>query len=104
MKKNLRIILIIVSVIILIWAIYVLIDCIRLKKSSIYTYPIIKISETYNVNNTVKYTGIGYTVSYTAEKEQKVSLPDSVAIGYGKITAEFRIFGKILVWSYEYNR
>ena len=101
MKKTLVNILIVIAVIILLWIIFVTIDCVRLRNSNEYTYPIIKIAETRLTDGTAQYTGLGYTVSYRTEKEYDFQKPDAVAIGYGKTTAEFRVFGGILIWSYE---
>ena len=49
----------------------------------------------------VTYTGLGYTVSYIQNK-QIIHQPgsDAVASGIGACGAEFRLFGKILIWAY----
>lgn len=95
MKKILKKILILVIIVIALWAIYITVDCVRLKNSTIYTRPLISISENVDMEATT-YTGLGYTVSYALNNDNFLEgEPDT-----GRNDAEFRVFGKILIWSY----
>lgn len=63
MKKNVKIIGILVLCIILIWILLVTVDCIRLKNAKRGTHPFI----TVNIKNYeygYKYTSLGYSVKY----------------------------------------
>ena len=59
MKK----ILIIFFVIIVLYSAFVIVDCIRLRKSASDTFPLITLEENYAEYET-KYTGLGYSVVY----------------------------------------
>ena len=100
MKRSLRNILIAVLGVVLLWLIFVTIDCLRLRNSKYYTYPLINLKQEANLER-VTYTGLGYTVSYIQNKEI-IYTPgsDAVASGIGACGAEFRLFGKILIWAY----
>ena len=100
MRRILRNILIAILVIVLLWVIFVTIDCIRLKNSKYYTYPLINLKQEANLER-VTYTGLGYTISYIQNKEI-IYTPgsDTVANGIGACGAEFKLFGKILIWAY----
>lgn len=100
MKRILRNILIAILVVVLIWLIFVTIDCLRLRNSKYYTYPLINLNQEANLER-VTYTGLGYTVSYIQNKEI-IHTPgsDAVANGIGACGAEFKLFGKILIWAY----
>lgn len=100
MKKKYIWVIVVIAICILLWGSYILFDSIRLKKSDIYTYPIIKLSQKIE-DNTITYIGLGYTISYNTYKEQLVQKPGLSAIGYGEVKVEFKLFGKILLWSYE---
>lgn len=99
MKNKLKTVFIIITAIIIVYAGYVTVDCIRLRKSEIGTQPIITTGTTQTDNGT-KYFGPGYTVEYYTEtvsdsSNTLVKCPES--LGYG---AEFRLFNKFLVWAW----
>lgn len=100
MKRILRNILIAVLVVVLLWLIFVTIDCLRLRNANYYTYPLVNLKQEANLER-VTYTGLGYTVSYIQNKEI-IYMPgsDAVANGIGACGAEFKLFGKILIWAY----
>ena len=100
MKRILRNILIAILVAALLWLIFVTIDCLRLRNSKYYTYPLINLKQEVNLER-VTYTGLGYTISYIQNK-QIIHEPgsDAIASGIGACGAEFRLFGKILIWAY----
>ena len=100
MRRILRNILIAISIVVLLWIIFVTIDCLRLRNSKYYTYPLINLKQEANLER-VTYTGLGYTVSYIQNKEI-IYIPGSgnVANGIGACGAEFKLFGKILIWAY----
>lgn len=63
MKKNVKIIGIVVLCIILIWLLLVTVDCIRLKNAERGTHPFITVNiKDYEDGN--KYTSLGYSVKY----------------------------------------
>ncbi|MBQ8044272.1 MAG: hypothetical protein IJ272_09060 [Clostridia bacterium] len=100
MKRILRNIIIAILVVVLLWLIFVTIDCLRLRNSKYYTYPLINLKQDANLER-VTYTGLGYTISYVQNKEI-IHQPgsDAVASGIGACGAEFKLFGKILIWAY----
>ena len=92
--------LIAILIIVMLWIIFVLIDCIRLKNSPYYTYPIINLKQQVTKDD-VTYTGLGYTIKYIQEKDiQYTPGLDISSIGIGAQGAEFRLFGEILIWAY----
>ena len=100
MKSILKNILIAIWIVVLLWLIFATIDCLRLRNSKYYTYPLINLNQQANLER-VTYTGLGYTVSYIQNKEI-IHTPgsDVVANGIGACGAEFKLFGKILIWAY----
>lgn len=100
MNKVLKIGIISILILVVIWIIFVTIDCIRLKKSKYYTYPLINLKQDVT-NDDVTYTGLGYTIKYIQEKEIHYTPgSDAVAEAIGACGAEFRLFGNILIWAY----
>jgi len=100
MNRIFKITLLSVLILIFIWIIFVTIDCIRLKKSKYYTYPLINLKQDVTKND-VTYTGLGYTIKYIQEKEIHYTQgSDVIATGIGACGAEFRLFGRLLVWAY----
>ena len=100
MNKILKNILILILIVILLWIILVLVDSIRIKNSPYYTYPIINLRQEVT-KDYVMYTGIGYNIKYIQEKDiQYTPGSDVVLTGIGAQGAEFRLFGKILIWAY----
>ena len=100
MNRFLKISLISFLILIFIWITFVTIDCIRLRNSKYYTYPLIKLKQDANLER-VTYTGLGYTISYIQNK-QIIYTPgsDMVAESIGACGAEFKLFGNILIWAY----
>ena len=64
MKKIFRILIIIISSAILLYGVFVGVDCVRLNKADKSEPPIITIQPTVIEDNDIKYTGLGYTVIY----------------------------------------
>ena len=88
MKKK---VLMVIGIILAIYILFVTIDCIRLGKTDSETKPIITVSSAENENRS-KYTGLGYSVVYYKDGQDKIT--ENV---YG---AEFRLFDKILIWAW----
>ena len=100
MKRILRNVLIAIFIVIALWMILVIVDCIRLKNSTYYTYPLINLKQDVTQDD-ITYTGLGYTVKYIQEKEINYTPgSDVITSTTGATGAEFRLFGKILIWAY----
>lgn len=100
MIKIIKGILITLVIVIIIWVSFVTIDCIRLGKANYYTTPLIKLKEVINKDETT-YVGLGYEIKYIHEKvitHEEGS--DFWLTQTGAVGAEFRLFGKILIWAY----
>lgn len=93
MNRKLKIFLITIASIIVIYVIYITIDCIRLSNSNFDTRPLICIREQkidYENKSTTRYTGIGYTIDYSYTKVSDIDLGKSM---------ELKLFGNlILAW------
>ncbi len=100
MNRVLKDVLIGTAIIAVIWLAFITIDSIRLRNAKYYTYPLINLKQEANLER-VTYTGLGYTISYIQNK-QIIYEPgsDNVATSIGAVGAEFKLFGKILVWAY----
>ena len=100
MSRILRNMLIAILMVVILWLIFVLIDCIRLKNSPDYTYPLINLKQDVTKDD-VTYIGLGYTIKYIQEKDiQYTPGSDASLTAIGASGAEFRLFGKILIWAY----
>ena len=100
MNRVLRSVLIAVLVVIALWVIFVIVDGIRLRNSPYYTYPLINLKQDANLEK-VTYMGLGYTISYIQNKSIMYTPGSDVfASGVGACGAEFKLFGKILIWAY----
>ena len=100
MNRILKNILISLLIVIILWGILVIVDCIRLRNSEYYTYPLINLKQDVTKDD-VTYTGLGYTIKYIQEKDiQYTPGSDAILTSIGAKGAEFRLFGKILVWAY----
>ena len=100
MNRVLKIALISILVLIFIWLVFVTVDCIRLKNSKYYTYPLINLKQDVTKDD-VTYTGLGYTIKYIREKDVYYTPgSDAIITQTGACGAEFRLFGKILIWAY----
>lgn len=98
MKKVLRNVLIALLVVVLLWIIFVTIDCVRLRNAKYYTYPLINLKQEANLER-VTYTGLGYTISYI--QNRTIDYEDGLALeGIGACGAEFKLFNKLLIWAY----
>ena len=88
-------ILIVIGAIIIIYILFVTIDCFRLRNAKSGTKPFITISLAEYENGN-KYTGLGYSIKYYKDKQVDINgnIEES---GYG---AEFRLFDKILIWAW----
>lgn len=86
MKKK---IFLTIVILLIIYFIFVTIDCIRLRNAKVDTKPFITISLAEYENGN-KYMGLGYSVKYYKDKQDNEN-------GYG---AEFRVFDKILIWAW----
>jgi len=100
MKKILKDVIIAIIIVAVLWIIFVTIDCIRLRNSKYHTRPIVNLKQEVSQDETT-YVGLGYEVTYIHEKEiMHEPGSDAWAVGIGAVGAEFRLFGKILIWAY----
>lgn len=77
-----------ITVIVAVFALYVIIDCIRLKGAEAYTKPFVTISEEHS-GGKVTYNGLGYKIVYRiSEYNDKC---------YG---AEFYVFDDFMAWGF----
>lgn len=100
MKKISRGLIIIISSIVLLYGLFVGVDCVRLYNADTSRPPIITTSPTITENDTVKYTGLGYTVTYRISEETETEENASLNAIYDICGAEFRLFDKILLWAW----
>lgn len=85
MKKFLSATLVIVCL----YAAFVTADCIKLRYSESFTEPFVTVNSAES-KNSVEYSGLGYSVKYYTDNGETADC-------YG---AEFRLFGKILIWAW----
>ncbi len=100
MKKFVRILIIIISSTVLIYGLFVGIDCVRLYNADESKPPIIITEPTKIQGDKVKYTGLGYTVTYRTKAEGPTEETGSSNANYDVCGAEFRLFDKILLWAW----
>ena len=100
MKKIFRVLIIIFSSAVLIYGVFVGVDCLRLYNAEESKPPIITLSPTKIENDTVKYTGLGYTVIYRTTVEAETEENESHNAICDVCGAEFRLFDKILLWAW----
>ena len=100
MKKFVRIPIIIISSAVLLYGVFVGVDCVRLYNADESKSPLIITQPTKIQNDEVKYTGIGYTVTYQTRAEIPVEENESHNANYDICGAEFRLFDKILLWAW----
>ena len=100
MKKIFRVLIIIFSSAVLLYGLFVGVDCVRLYNADESKPPIITTSPTKSENDTVKYTGLGYTVTYRTTVEAETEENESSNTIYDICGAEFRLFDKILLWAW----
>lgn len=90
MKKKIAIVL---AVIISAYFLFVAADCVRLKSADKETKPFVTVSMAqYEDGN--GYVGLGYSVRYRDKITADSDNTDGIC------GAEFRLFGKILVWAW----
>ena len=100
MNRIVKDILIAILIVIVLWAVFVTIDCIRLRGAEYHTTPIITLDQQISKDETI-YVGLGYNVKYIHEKEiMHEEGSDAWAVGTGACGAEFRLFGTWLIWAY----
>lgn len=95
MKKITRVLVIIVSSVILFYGVFVGVECVRLNDTATSKVPIIITKQTEIQGNKIKYTGLGYTITYEAREEKPISSTNQPVCG-----AEFRLFDEILLWAW----
>lgn len=92
MKKK---ILITVIALLVLYAVFVTVDCIRLKNSATDTKPIITLSEP-DYDRGTKYVGLGYSIAYYKDPY----IDENGNICLLPCGAEFRLFDKFLIWAW----
>lgn len=90
-----KVILKIIIILLILYVLFVTVDCIRLRYAKNGTKPLITIGLGENENGNI-YKGLGYSVRYYINETQKSSDLILARI-YG---AEFRLFDKILIWAW----
>lgn len=100
MKKISRILIIIISSAVLLYGLFVGIDCVRLYSADESKPPIISTQPTKMQGDEIKYTGLGYTVTYRINEEIEAKENASFNAIYDICGAEFRLFDKILLWAW----
>lgn len=92
MKKK---VLMVICALLIIYFLFVTIDCIRLKNSQTGTKPFITVNLA-EYENGDKYVGLGYSIKYYNDKYEDMN-GNMVENNYG---AEFRLFDKLLIWAW----
>ncbi len=100
MKKIVRALIITISSAVLLYGVFVGVECVRLYNADISRPPLIATSPTKIENDFVKYTGLGYTVTYRITVETETEENQSHNVIYDICGAEFRLFDKILLWAW----
>ena len=100
MKKIFRNLIIIISSAVLLYGVFVGVDCVRLYNADESKPPIIITKPTKIQDDEVKHTGLGYTVIYKTKSEIPTEENESSNANYDICGAEFRLFDKILLWAW----
>lgn len=100
MKKFGRIFLITLSSLLLLYGVFVGIDCVRLYSADESQPPMVIMQATQKEDYSIKYTGLGYTVTYRLYEKIALDEYESNQPIYGICGAEFRLFDKILLWAW----
>ena len=100
MKKIFRILIIIISSVVLLYGVFVGVDCVRLYNADESKPPIIIIQPTEIEENDIKYTGLGYTITYEIKEDLTSEEAGTINTVYNICGAEFRLFDKILLWAW----
>ena len=103
MKKFLRALVITISSAVLLYGVFVGIDCVRLYKVGESENPLITVNEIRG-EDYWKCEGLGYTVTYKFDPEKEISSEEegkqNAYPGSHIYSAEFRLFDKILLWAW----
>lgn len=103
MKKILRALVITISSAVLLYGVFVGIDCVRLYKVGESEKPLITVNEIRGEDYR-KCEGLGYTVTYKFDPEKEISSEEegkqNAYPGSHIYSAEFRLFDKILLWAW----
>ncbi len=99
MKNKKKLVLIILMVLVLICVSYITFDCVRLYNSPLGTKPIITI-DTEQTENRLIHKGLGYSVRYYIDREEKTEAEMATDVEQYSYGAEFRFLNKILVWAW----
>lgn len=100
MKKIFRVLIIAISSAVLLYGVFVGVECVRLYNADISRPPIITTRPTKTENDTVKYTGLGYTITYRINEEIETEENASLNSIYDIYGAEFRLFDKFILWAW----
>ncbi len=100
MKKIFRVLIIIISSAILLYGLFVGVECVRLYNTDTGKPPVIITQPTQTEDDIVKYTGLGYTITYRTREEIKEEENETRNAIYEICGAEFRLFDKILLWAW----
>ena len=84
-----------IAALLIMYFLFVTIDCIRLRNAPDVTKPLITVSLAEYENGN-KYTGLGYSVKYYKSRQEDTNR-NIIEYNYG---AEFRLFDKILIWAW----
>ena len=103
MKKFLRALVITISSAVLLYGVFVGVDCVRLYNVGESEKPLITINEVRG-EDYWKCDGLGYTVTYKFDSEKAVAFEEdgkeNAYPGYHVYSAEFMLFDKILLWAW----
>lgn len=103
MKKILRALVITISSAVLLYGVFVGIDCVRLYKVGESEKPLITVNEIRG-EDYWKCEGLGYTVTYKFDPEKEISSEEegkqNAYPGSDIYSAEFKLFDKILLWAW----
>ena len=100
MKKTVKALIVTACSIILLYGLFVGVDCVRLYKVGESNKPLITINEARQ-EDYCKYKGLGYTVTYKFDPKEAVQEGEQNAYpGSHVYSAEFRLFDKILLWAW----
>ena len=100
MKKFIRTTVIIISSLVLLYGVFVTVDCVRLYNSFESKQPIITTQEPKTEDYSIKYTGLGYTITYRLYEKIGSEEYESYSPIYDVCGAEFKLFDKIILWAW----
>lgn len=100
MKKIINHLIIIICSLILAYGLFVGIECVRLYNADESKPPLIITQSTKIQDDEVKYTGLGYTVTYRTNAEIPTEENERLNAIHDICGAEFRLFDKILLWAW----